>query len=245
MPPVEILIFAPVIIVGAYVIFGITGFGSTLIAVPLLAHLLPLKFVIPMVVLLDFAAASRLGTQFRADISKRELAYLLPCMVAGMAGGVLLLIRLPADTLLLALGIFVCAYGLYALRGREATLALSRVWALPIGLGGGVISALFGAGGPLYVIYLTARGLDLRQLRSTMSAIFVVTTATRIALFALSGLYAQDGVLLTAALLFPVMLVGLWCGNRLHLNLPRARVLQFVGGLLVASGASLVARALA
>ena len=73
-----ILVLAPAIVVAAYVIFGIIGFGSTLIAVPLLAHLLPLKFVIPMISLLDFSAAIRIGTQFRANISRREMAYLLP-----------------------------------------------------------------------------------------------------------------------------------------------------------------------
>jgi hypothetical protein len=245
MPTLEILVFVPAIIAVAYVIFGITGFGSTLIAVPLLAHLLPLKFAIPMMVLLDFSASLRIGTRFRADISKRELAYLMPFMFIGMIGGLFLLIELPAHILLLALGIFICGYGLYAARGKEATLALSRAWSLPAGLVGGIFSALFSSGGPLYVMYLTARGLDKSQLRSTMSAIFVVTTATRIVLFALSGLYAQDGVLLTAALLFPVMLVGLYFGNRLHLNLPRTRVLQCVGGLLIVSGASLVIRALA
>jgi hypothetical protein len=241
----EILVFAPVIVVAAYVNFGITGFGSTLIAVPLLAHLFPLKFVIPMVVLLAFSAAFKTGAQFRADISKRELAWLLPFMVTGMASGVFLLIKLPESIVLLALGISVCAYGLYAARGRETARVLSRAWSLPVGLVGGVFSALSGAGGPLYVMYLTARGLDKSQLRSTISAIFVLTTATRIVLFALSGLYAQDGVLLTAAALFPVMLVGLYFGNRLHIDLPRMHVLRFVGGPLVVSGASLLIRALA
>ncbi|TSA42343.1 MAG: sulfite exporter TauE/SafE family protein [Betaproteobacteria bacterium] len=240
-----ILVLVPAIVAAAYVIFGIIGFGSTLIAVPLLAHLLPLKFVIPMIVLLDFAAALRIGTQFRADINKREIAYLLPFMLLGMVSGVLLLIKLPANILLLSLGLFVCGYGFYTVRGKEATLTLSRAWSLPTGLIGGTFSALFSSGGPLYVMYLVARGLDKTQLRSTMSAIFIVTTATRIVLFALSGLYAQDGILLTAALLFPLMLVGLYFGNRLHLNLPHARVLQFVGGWLVISGASLIVRALA
>ena len=46
MPSVAVLVFSPLIIVTAYIIFGISGFGSTLIAVPLLAHLFPLKFVI-------------------------------------------------------------------------------------------------------------------------------------------------------------------------------------------------------
>ncbi len=240
-----ILVLAPAIIAAAYVIFGIIGFGSTLIAVPLLAHLFPLTFVIPMIVLLDFAAALRIGTKFRADINRREFACLLPFMLLGMVGGVLLLIKLPANILLFALGVFVAGYGFYAARGKEPTLILSRAWALPAGLVGGIFSALFSSGGPLYVIYLTARGLDKSQLRSTMSAIFIFSAAGRIVLFALSGLYAQDGILLTAALLFPVMLAGLWCGNRLHLNLSRQRVLQFVGGLLIASGASLIVRALA
>ncbi len=37
LPPPEILIPAAFVVAGAFVIFGITGFGSTIIAVPLLA----------------------------------------------------------------------------------------------------------------------------------------------------------------------------------------------------------------
>ena len=68
MPPVEVLIFTPLIIVAAYLIFGMSGFGSTLIAVPLLAHLMPLKFAIPMVVLLDCVSAFSMGLKLRADV---------------------------------------------------------------------------------------------------------------------------------------------------------------------------------
>jgi uncharacterized membrane protein YfcA len=48
LPSLELLIFVPLIVGLAYLIFGISGFGSTLIAVPLLAHLMPLKFAIPI-----------------------------------------------------------------------------------------------------------------------------------------------------------------------------------------------------
>ena len=48
MPGLEALLYSPLIILLAYTIFGISGFGSTLIAVPLLAHLFPIKFVIPI-----------------------------------------------------------------------------------------------------------------------------------------------------------------------------------------------------
>jgi uncharacterized membrane protein YfcA len=58
LPP-ETLVIAALVVAGAFVVFGLTGFGSTILAVPLLAHLLPLKFVIPMFVLLDFGAVRR------------------------------------------------------------------------------------------------------------------------------------------------------------------------------------------
>ncbi len=244
LPP-ETLLIAALIVAGAFVIFGITGFGSTIIAVPLLAHFLPLKFVIPMFVLLDFAAALRTGFKFHATIAKRELAWLVPCMLAGIAAGVFLLVSLPGDLILTALGVFVFGYGLYAASGREPAFKLNRLWALPVGGFGGVISALFGAAGPLYVIYLGARGLDAAQVRATMSVVFIITTGTRIVLFALAGLFAQEGLLTSAAIFALPMLAGLWIGHHMHVTLSRRRLLQVIGALLIVSGGSLVVRALA
>jgi uncharacterized membrane protein YfcA len=240
----EILLLAALVVAGAFVIFGITGFGSTIIAVPLLAHVLPLKFVIPMFVLLDFAAALRTGFKFHATIAVRELAWLVPCMLAGIVAGVFLLVNLPGDLILIALGVFVLGYGAYAASGREPAFKLGRLWALPIGGFGGVISALFGAAGPLYVIYLGARGLDPAQVRATMSVVFIITTGARIILFALAGLFAQQGVLTAAAIFALPMLGGLWLGHHMHVNLTRRRLMQVIGSLLVVSGGSLVIRAI-
>ena len=124
LPP-ESLIIAALIVAGAFVIFGITGFGSTIIAVPMLAHLLPLKFVIPMFVLLDFAAALRTGFKFHSTIAKQELAWLVPCMLAGIGAGVFLLVSLPGEIILGALGAFVLAYGVYGASGDRKSTRLN------------------------------------------------------------------------------------------------------------------------
>lgn len=244
LPP-DTLLIAALVVAGAFVVFGITGFGSTILAVPLLAHLLPLKFVIPMFVLLDFGAALRTGFKFHSTIAVRELVWLVPFMLAGIVAGVFLLVSLPGELILLSLGVFVLGYGLYAASGREPRLRLSRWWALPVGAFGGVISALFGAAGPLYVIYLGARGLDTAQVRATMSVVFMITTGTRIILFALAGLFAQPGVLTSAAVFAVPMLAGLWIGHHMHVTLSRKRLMQVIGSLLILSGGSLVVRALA
>jgi hypothetical protein len=41
-----------------------------------------------------------------------------------------------------------------------------------------------------------------------------------------------------------MMLIGLYVGNRLHINISRETIVRIIGGLLVVSGISLVFRAL-
>ena len=244
MPPVEILIVAPLIVLTAYIIFGISGFGSTLVAVPLLAHLFPLKFVIPLMVILDCIGSISMGVRLRADVNRRELTPLLPFMIFGMLAGVFLLIRVPGQILLAFLGVFVLAYGVLYVSRREGTVRLARWSALPIGLFAGTTSTTLGVGGPIYVLYLTGRGSTPEQIRATMPVIFIFTTIARIVIFAVAGLYTRD-VLVTAAALFPVMVAGIWTGNKLHFNLSRNTLVRVVGALLVVSGISLLARATA
>jgi uncharacterized protein len=241
----EILIAATAVAFIAYLLYALSGFGSTLITIPLFAHFYPLTFVLPMLALLDFAAAVRVGLQSRGHLLRHELAWLLPCMAVGMVAGVALLVNLPAHFVLGTLGGLVAAYGIYTLSGREIGFRVPQGSAVPVGVVGGVLSSLFGVGGPLYVMYLTARGHDPLQVRSTIAALLSITTLTRVVLFALYGLYAQDGIFLFALALAPGMLLGLFVGHRLHLNLSRRRLVQCIAALLVASGASLLIKVLA
>jgi uncharacterized membrane protein YfcA len=243
MPALEVLIFAPLIVLAANVVFSISGFGLTLIAIPLLAHLYPIKFVIPMIVLLDVVASLRQATRLRGGVYKAELVALLPFMLAGMVAGAFLLVRLPAEILLLALGIFVLVYGVYYALRRGSSFRLARWTVAPLGLFAGTTSAVFGVGAPLYIMYLTGRGATPDHIRATMPVIFSFTTVGRIILFAVAGLFTGE-ILLTAAALAPMMFLGLYIGNRLHVNLSRETMVRIIGGLLVVSGTSLVFRAL-
>jgi len=45
--PLETLIATPLIGLLAYIILGISGFGSALVTIPLLVHFLPLQTVVP------------------------------------------------------------------------------------------------------------------------------------------------------------------------------------------------------
>ena len=244
MPPLEVLLLAPLIVLTAYVIFGLSGFGSTLIAVPLLAHMLPLKFAIPMVVVLDCIGAIGMGLRLRENVYKRELLPLMPFLVVGLLAGAYLLLRLSPEILLGTLGVFVVIYGVLYATGQQAAFRVGRWAAAPIGLVAGTTSSMFGVGGPIYVMYLTARGATPDNIRATLPVIFIFTTIGRIIIFAAAGLFTVP-VLLSCAALLPVMLLGMWLGHRLHLTITRDQLVRVMGGLLIASGGSLLVRALA
>ena len=77
-----------VIVLAGYVIFGITGFGSALVIVPLLSWHWPLAKVVPVVLLLDVLATGHIGLRHRAQVQWRELARLAPTVLLGAAAGV-------------------------------------------------------------------------------------------------------------------------------------------------------------
>jgi len=244
MPSLEVLIFAPLIVLIAYLIFGISGFGSTLIAVPLLAHLMPLKFVIPVIVVLDCVSAISMGLKLRADVWKSEFMPMLPFLLVGLLMGAFVLLNVPTQWLLLGLGGFVLLFGANYLIDHKPMMRLPR-WAFaPIGLFAGTTSSALGVGGPIYVFYFTARGATPAQIRATVPAVFSFTTVARIAIFASVGLF-NARVLIAAAALLPVMALGLWCGHRLHGRLTRDQAIRIIGGLLLLSGTSLIIRAFA
>jgi uncharacterized membrane protein YfcA len=93
-------------------------------------------------------------------------------------------------------------------------------------------------------VFLSARIQDKASLRATSAMIVTVSVWIRIALFIGTGLLLDTSLLVLAALLLPVMILGLRLGNRLHHALSGRGVLRLIAGLLVGNGFALIARAL-
>jgi uncharacterized protein len=237
------LAIALAIILMAYFIRGITGFGSGLIAVPLLAHLLPLQFVVPLCLMLDFSASLVLSRHGRRQVRWDEIRPLLPFTVVGIVLGALLLLNLPREPLLTSLGLFVMLFGLRYVFNIHGDRIVSRLWAMPAGLLGGMIGALFGTGGPPYVIYLTHRLRDKSELRATFSGLFLLEGALRILTFIAAGLLLQAQLFTTILSAIPVMAAGLYLGNKVHVGISQRQLILLIGLLLVVSGGSLLWRA--
>jgi uncharacterized protein len=243
--PPEALILAPLIVLGGYVVLGIGGFGSALVAMPLLALILPIKTVVPLMLLLDFVGMLTQGVRLRRDLDRREMLAVVPWLAIGMGLGVTALVVLPAQALLVTLGITILGYAASSFRHRPERRPIARWWAVPAGLLGGLFGGMFGTGGAVFAMYYTSRIPDPIRMRATMSAVFVISTALRLLLFLMSGLLWQRQIWLAFLALMPLVLLGLFAGHRLHGRLTPVQVAHFISVLLVFSGTSVLIKGLA
>ncbi len=243
LSPGSLLLMA-CILLGAYAIRGVSGFGSSLVAVPLLAHFLPLTLIVPLMTLLDLVGSlvlSHSGWRGR-QIRWGEIGWLLPGALVGLTLGILLLQSLPEHGLQAALGVLVILFGLRAALRLGGERLIRRRWALPAGLTGGAVDALFATGGPPFVIYLSHRLREKGELRAALSVLFLLTGLSRVAGFLLAGLlwHPQIGWALLAAA--PLMLAGLYWGHRIHLGIGHGQMMAAIGWLLVGAGVSILLR---
>lgn len=238
----EAAVLAAIAFLGA-LIFGTTGFGAALVTIPLATHLVPLEFALALFVLADLAAALGVGLENPRNAVRAEWRRLVPMIVAGTACGVTLLVNLPRAAGMLLLGAFVLWFALFSLFRRSSGKIISPRWAWFAGFAGGITSTVFGAGGPPYAIYLSQRGLDKAQFRATMGLATLTSISLRFIAFLLTGLLLDPEVWLKAIAVVPACLLGIWVARRIFVRISRDALMRAIALLLLATGVSLISRA--
>jgi hypothetical protein len=233
-------VYSGLVLLLAYWVRGVAGFGSGLIAVPLLTLAWPVPLVVPLVVALDYLGSAGQGARNVGQVAWREQLVLIPFMVVGVAVGLWALRAVSTGALARVLGGFVIAYAVYQmLPGRE--LRASRAAATGCGFLGGLVGTVFGTGGPFYVIYLNLRGLERSAFRATFAMNFLIDGGVRLAAFAAAGLFGRQ-VLTYLLAAIPIAGAGLYVGGRIQTGLS-PRVFQIViRVLLLASGLALLVK---
>jgi len=233
----EIIISITVIFI-AYTIKGLSGFGSGLIAIPLLALFLPLVFIVPVLGLISYNGTIVQSYTLRKDVAWSSLLPLIPFSIIGISTAIWLLFNLNENTLIFSLGLFVISYALYSLLS-PTVIKGGKLWAIPAGTLGGLVGALFSTGGPFYIIYLKLQQLDKKQMRATIAMIFLIDGGFRIFNYASIGLYTEQ-VLLLVLILLPVLFCGMYVGNKLHMKMSQKQFNKGISFLLLLSGVMLI-----
>ena len=244
LSPLETLWCASALALG-YAVRGVAGFGSGVVATPLLAFVLPMTTTAPLITLVGFLVSVRQALYGWHDIRWDVVLRFLPGALVGVPIG--LWIVKSADQGLLArfLGAYVVAYALYSLFGERMlgrALTMPRWTVHPIGVAGGLISTLFGGlAGPLYVTYFDSLRLAKSAFRVTVSTTLLTLSVVRSAGYFATGVFRADDLILVAAALLPAA-IGTLAGEWLHDRIDQRAFRRGVGTLLVLSGFGLLFR---
>jgi uncharacterized membrane protein YfcA len=222
----------------AYFVRGMAGFGSGLIAVPLLSLVSPVTAVVPLVVSLDYVGSASQGIKNLGQIAWKEQLALVPFMLVGVGLGLYVLQSAPTAALGRALGAFVIVYAVYQVLPLPV-LRGSRLFAIVCGLLGGLVGTLFGSGGPFYVIYLNLRNLEKTAFRATFALNFLIDGGIRLVAYVVLGLFRWETLLSTAGAL-PIVAAGLFLGGHIQTRFSQRTFVWVISLLLIGTGVGLL-----
>jgi uncharacterized membrane protein YfcA len=238
--PVELGITLAVFVL-AYTIYTLFGFGSGLIAVGLLALVLPVQDVAVLVLLINFPLELMILLRARRDVPWRSVGFTLLGVLPMVPVGGYLLSSAPPQLALFFLGVFLVIAGAAFLLLQREQLFARKAWAEPlVGGAAGLLGGMFGTSGPPLILYFQAVGFDKREFRFALLAIFHAITWLRLVTYVATGLITAPR-LVSALEVFPALVVGAFLGTWLHVSITERTFRRLVSVALVVLGLLLVA----
>lgn len=211
------------------------GFGSAVIAMPLITLTMGLHVATPLVALAMLLTNVCIVLSDWRKIDWRATWRILLASTLGMPLGLLLILHAPAELAKGVLGVLLVSYGVYSLLPLRLPAVKSENWAYPFGFLGGVLGAAYNVNGPPVVIYAALRRWPPEQFRATLSGYFLPSGLIVVVGHGLSGLWtSQVWMLLLFSL--PAVLLAIWLGGRWNRRLDPARFDIYIYLLVILMG---------
>jgi hypothetical protein len=232
------------VIFGATLIRSALGFGEALVAVPLLAFLVPIKIAAPVAVLVSITVAAVVVAQDWRHVQVRSAIRLVASTLLGIPLGLLLLRGAPEPLVQGLLGIVVAGFALRALRDRSSYELTDDRRAWLFGVCAGVLGGAYGMNGPPLVVYGALRRWPPEQFRATLQGYFLPASLIGMIGYWIAGLWTP-GVTRYYVLSLPATLLAIALGRVVNRRVAADRFFVYVYAGLIASGAGLLFQAIA
>jgi uncharacterized protein len=227
------------IVFAAAILQRVVGFGFALLAVPLMAFVVPTKSAVVIVFMNGTVTCTWVAVRLRREIDWPTAGRLGVGAVAGAPIGVLILSVISATTLRLVLGISTCLAAFWIIVSsrlmRPEPVVPRRSTTFAMGFASGVINTSLAANGPPLVYELRRSGFSDDRFRATISAVFLLSNAIGLPLLALAGLITSSDIVLAATSLMPCV-AGLAVGSKVGARMEPAHFGWAVDLLLLATG---------
>jgi uncharacterized membrane protein YfcA len=219
------------------------GFGEALVAVPLLALLVPVELAAPLAVLFSITVAGVVVVQDWHHIHLRSAGWLILPTLLGIPLGVWLLKEVAGPAVKASLAVVIIAFSTYCLLGRRQVELTDDRWAWLFGFGAGVLGGAYGMNGPPLVIYGSLRGWSPEHFRATLQGYFLIASVVGMGFYWQAGFWTGELSRYYLVSLVPA-LAAIFLGRLVNRRLKGSSFLVYIHIGLIAVGMMLLAQLL-
>lgn len=221
------------------------GFGEALVAVPLLAFIIPVEIAAPLAVLISITIAGIVVVQDWRKIHVYSTGWLVLSTLFGIPLGVLLLTAVHPGRVKAALAIFIVAFSVYSLIVKRPPELRSdkRIWLLSCGFCAGILGGAYGMNGPPLAIYGSMRRWSAQHFRATLQGYFLPASIIGMTGYWAAGLWTP-AVTHYYLVSLPAALMAIWLGRIVNHKLEGEAFLKYVYAGLAVIGILLLIQSL-
>ncbi|MDF2985112.1 MAG: hypothetical protein K0R50_622 [Eubacterium sp.] len=261
----ETNIYLFVVVLVAYIIKSLTGFGNTLIINSLLSFVKENRFISPVDLLLGIPANIYMAWKDRRSI---DLKIVIPLSILVLLGNIpgIFLLNIGGDKLLksiLGVVLILLAIEMFTRKstnnkadtsesisevenqkvpqqkhkGSENTRTKTLIL-YAVGLISGVLMGLYGIG-VLLAAFIGRQTDNRNNYRGNLCIIFVVDNLFRFVMYCINGLISWN-ILFVSLGLAPALLIGMFIGRKIDSRISDSTVKKFVTALLLVSGVAYI-----
>lgn len=214
-----------VIIVLSAMIQGITSFGFSLLAVPLLAFVMPLDVIVPVLILFSLVLNIIVFLKLEGHINKLQITLLVLFGLISIPLGINILKFVDENYIKLVVGVVIVISATAMQFNYKVHFKNQNISYAVTGFLSGILNGSSSLSGPPVILMLSNEGAEKANFRKTLSTYFMVLNLFSIPLFIITGLVTKE-VLSHTLKLSPALIIGVVIGIGLgdRLQIGRAHV---------------------
>jgi len=239
------LALSMVVLLVAACLQGFTGFGYSLLSLPLLVLFMPVRTAVPLLCVTSIFLNLIIFLEARKFLDIKRIIPLIIAGVVSLPAGVWLLGHGSEALLRTVVGVLVTLSAAIYLTGFRIRIRNEKLAFIPVGIISGVMNGVTGFSGPPVILFLTNQAVSKQAFRANISAYFLVLNIAAVPVFIAGGMLTGD-VAIGILYRFPVVIAGVLAGVKLAGSVSEKRFLRLslillgVLGLVTAgSGAGL------
>jgi uncharacterized membrane protein YfcA len=218
------------------------GFGEALVAVPLLALLMPVEEAVPLATLVSITVAATVVAQDWHKMHVRSAGWLVVSTLFGIPLGLWLLTAVAETVVKAALAVVIIGFSSYCLVSRSPYQLKDDRLAWVFGFGAGVLGGAYGMNGPPLVVYGSLRQWSPEQFRATLQGYFLPASLLGMGGYWLAGLW-KPAVTRYYLWSLPLALAATFLGRAINRRLEGSSFLRYIHVGLLLVGAALLIQA--